>query len=321
MADNTRFYEQKFPEPDQVVMVQVKRVAEMGAYVSLQEYGNIEGMILLSELSKRRIRSISKLIRPGQHMAVSVIRVDSDKGYIDLSKRRVFPEEIPVLEEKFAKGKMVAGIIRHTAQQCEMDTLELCQKISWPLYAKYGHAYEAFKILMSSRKDEILSTLDLSDDVKAKLMENIQRRLQTQAVRLRAKVEVSCYEYAGIDAVKEALQAGLSASTEDVEIKIKLIAPPAYALVTTCIDKTIGMKKIEESMQLIEDKITELKGNFVIKTKAEVVGADDEDKEKAEGESDSESDSDETESEQDETMGQLNEADIEALRNARVDDD
>lgn len=320
MADNTRFYEQKFPEPDQVVMVQVKRVAEMGAYVSLQEYGNIEGMILLSELSKRRIRSISKLIRPGQHMAVSVIRVDSDKGYIDLSKRRVFPEEIPVLDEKFAKGKMVQGIIRHTAQQCKIDTLELCEKISWPLYAKHGHAYEAFKILMSSRKDEVLDTLNVTNDVKDKLMENIQRRLATQAVRLRAKVEVSCYEYSGIDAVKEALMAGLAASTEDVEIKIKLIAPPAYALVTTCIDKTIGMKKIEESMQLIEKKIIELKGNFVIKTKAEVVGADDEDKEKPEG-SDSESDSDETESEQDETMGQLNEADIEALRNARVDDD
>jgi len=320
MADNTRFYEERFPEPDQVVQVQVKRVAEMGAYVSLLEYGNIEGMILLSELSKRRIRSISKLIRPGQYMAVSVIRVDSDKGYIDLSKRRVFPEEIPILEEKFSKGKMVQGIIRHTAQQCGIETLDLCEKVSWPLYKKHGHAYEAFKILMSTRKEEVMSTLDITDDVKEKLMENIQRRLQTQAVRLRAKVDVSCYEYAGIDAVKEALVAGLAASTEDVDIKIKLIAPPSYALVTTCIDKTIGMRKIDESMELIEKKILELKGNFVIKTKAEVVGADEDDKEKAEAESDSESDSDETESEQDETMGQLNEDDIAKLRAMKTDD-
>ena len=42
---------------------QVKSIAEMGAYVSLLEYNNIEGMILLSELSRRRIRSISKLIK------------------------------------------------------------------------------------------------------------------------------------------------------------------------------------------------------------------------------------------------------------------
>lgn len=35
----------------------------MGAYVQLLEYDNIEGMILLSELTRRRIRSVSKLIK------------------------------------------------------------------------------------------------------------------------------------------------------------------------------------------------------------------------------------------------------------------
>lgn len=42
---------------------QVKSIAEMGAYVALLEYNGIEGMILLSELSRRRIRSITKLIK------------------------------------------------------------------------------------------------------------------------------------------------------------------------------------------------------------------------------------------------------------------
>jgi translation initiation factor 2 subunit 1 len=85
----------------------------MGAYVSLLEYNNIEGMILLSELSRRRIRSVNKLIkvggrprrqRPagrargvlssgrghlqvGRQEPVMVLRVDKEKGYIDLSKR------------------------------------------------------------------------------------------------------------------------------------------------------------------------------------------------------------------------------------------
>lgn len=58
-----RMYEAKYPEVDDVVMVQVKSIAEMGAYVALLEYNGIEGMILLSELSRRRIRSITKLIK------------------------------------------------------------------------------------------------------------------------------------------------------------------------------------------------------------------------------------------------------------------
>ena len=113
MARDCRMYESKYPEVDDVVMVQardalqrrraqirdrsrpkqpacaagappapcpaapacrdaeqaalprpqVKSIAEMGAYVSLLEYNNIEGMILLSELSRRRIRSVTKLIK------------------------------------------------------------------------------------------------------------------------------------------------------------------------------------------------------------------------------------------------------------------
>ena len=75
-----RFYKQKFPEMEDVVMVNVKSIAEMGAYVMLLEYNNIEGMILLSELSRRRIRSINKLVRVGRNECVVVIRVDTDKG-------------------------------------------------------------------------------------------------------------------------------------------------------------------------------------------------------------------------------------------------
>jgi translation initiation factor 2 subunit 1 len=85
---------------DQLVMVQVKQIAEMGAYVKLVgrlvifehrtslilcssnqlEYDNIEGMILLSELSRRRIRSVQKLIRVGRNEVVVVMRVDPEKG-------------------------------------------------------------------------------------------------------------------------------------------------------------------------------------------------------------------------------------------------
>merc|ERR1711920_173085 len=104
---NFRMYESPFPEIDDVVMVQVRSIAEMGAYVSLLEYNNIEGMILLSELSRRRIRSINKLIRVGKNESVMVLRVDKEKGYIDLSKRRVSTEEITKCEEKYNKSKQV----------------------------------------------------------------------------------------------------------------------------------------------------------------------------------------------------------------------
>jgi len=184
-----RYYEQRYPEVDELVMVQVRQIAEMGAYVKLLEYDEVEGMILLSELSRRRIRSIQKLIRVGRNEVVVVLRVDKEKGYIDLSKRRVSPEDITKCEERYTKSKAVASILRHVAsnlptsgsstpapplkveeppkedeeaetvgavmegggeQSKEDERLEmLYDTIAWPLGKTYGHPYDAFKLALS----------------------------------------------------------------------------------------------------------------------------------------------------------------------------
>ena len=55
-------------------------------------------MILLSELSRRRIRSIQKLIRVGRNEVVVVLRVDREKGTSEMHSRMfnsaVLPESI-----------------------------------------------------------------------------------------------------------------------------------------------------------------------------------------------------------------------------------
>ena len=59
MPLSCRFYEQKFPEVEDVVMVNVRQIAEMGAYVSLIEYDNIEGMVIEHTSASDIIRLIS----------------------------------------------------------------------------------------------------------------------------------------------------------------------------------------------------------------------------------------------------------------------
>merc|ERR1712194_874190 len=149
---NCRMYEQRFPEVEDVVIVQVRSIADMGAYVNLLEYNNIEGMILLSELSRRRIRSINKLIKVGRCEQCIVLRVDKEKGYIDLSKRRVSPEDVQACEERFNKAKTVHGVLRHLAERRKFFLEDLYEKIGWPLYKKYGHAFDAFKLAISEEK-------------------------------------------------------------------------------------------------------------------------------------------------------------------------
>jgi translation initiation factor 2 subunit 1 len=269
-----RFYEQKYPEIDETVMVMVKRVAEMGAYVQLLEYQNVEGMILLSELSKRRIRSVAKLIRVGRIEVCSVLRVDHEKGYIDLSKKRVSPEDAQKAEEWYAKSKAVHSIMRHVSSQTEVPVLELCQKISWPLYKKYPHALDGLKTMVE--EENALADLNLSKEVYEALLTGVRRRLTPQACKLRGRVEVQCFEYEGVEAVKRALMKGQSVSTPELEVKIKLVAPPQYVLISNCMQREDGMKVMEEAIKLIKEDIEAAGGQFTLKAKPEVVGDNDE---------------------------------------------
>ncbi|KAE9975258.1 hypothetical protein BLS_002695 [Venturia inaequalis] len=261
---NCRFYEEKYPEIDSFVMVNVKQIAEMGAYVKLLEYDNIDGMILLSELSRRRIRSIQKLIRVGRNEVVVVLRVDKEKGYIDLSKRRVSPEDIIKCEERYNKSKMVHSIMRHVAEKTSTPINDLYETIGWPLNKKYGHAIDAFKLSITN--PDVWAEIKFPSEVaKAELQSYIGKRLTPQPTKVRADVEVTCFGYEGIDAVKEALRKAEAKNTPDNMVKVKLVSPPLYVLTSQCLDKAVGLESLEESIKDIDASIKAAGGSCVVK--------------------------------------------------------
>lgn len=110
----------------------------------------------------------------------------------------------------------------------------------------------------------ILAECGLDDKTKEVLLANIKRKLTSQAVKIRADIECACYGYEGIDAVKAALTAGLSLSTEEMPIKINLIAPPLYVMTTSTPEKQDGLKALQDAITKIEDTITTMGGVFKV---------------------------------------------------------
>lgn len=262
-------------------MVNVRSIAEMGAYVHLLEYNNIEGMILLSELSRRRIRSINKLIRVGKTEPVVVIRVDKEKGYIDLSKRRVSAEDVEKCTERFSKAKAVNSILRHVADILKFENNEqleeLYQKTAWYFEDKYKNKAAAYDVFKQCVLDpSLLDECHLEEQTKDVLLSNIKRKLTSQAVKIRADIECACYGYEGIDAVKAALKSGLELSTEELPIKINLIAPPLYVMTTSTPEKADGLKALENAIEKIKETIATYGGVFNIQMPPKVVTATDE---------------------------------------------
>ncbi|KAJ6325060.1 hypothetical protein OIU76_012191 [Salix suchowensis] len=278
-----RMYESRYPEVDMAVMIQVKNIADMGAYVSLLEYNNIEGMILFSELSRRRIRSVSSLIKVGRIEPVMVLRVDKEKGYIDLSKRRVSEEDIQTCEERYNKSKLVHSIMRHVAETLGIDLEELYVNIGWPLYRKYGHAFEAFKIMVND-PDSVLDPLTrevketgpdgqevakvvpaVSEEIKEALIKNIRRRMTPQPLKIRADIEMKCFQFDGVLHIKDAMRKAEAAGNADCPVKIKLVAPPLYVLTTQTLDKDQGISILSQAIAACTEAIEAQKGKLAVK--------------------------------------------------------
>jgi len=227
---------------------------------------------------------------------VVVLRVDKEKGYIDLSKRRVSPEEIQKCEEKYNKSKAVHSIMRHVAETTQKGLEDLYVQFGWPLYRKFGHAYDAFKLAISD-PEVVFKDIPIEPDIKSCLIKNIQRRLTPQPVKIRADIEVTCFQYEGIDAIKAALRAGedairiaLKAGDEamkalhvgeevsklETTVSVKLVAPPLYVMVGTFVDKDQGVVSLSKAIEVIKEELVKRKGELTVKVAPRCVSERDE---------------------------------------------
>ncbi len=171
-------------------------------------------------------------------------------------------------EERYNKAKAVHSVLRHVAEVKKLRLEVLYQQIGWPLYKKFGHAYDAFKMALSGDYEaggDIFQDLDVDADVKASVLTYIKRRLAPQPVKIRADIEVTCFTYEGIDAIRAALSAGEDKSTLDNAVKIKLIAPPMYVMTSMTLDKEQGIEVMNQAIEAIGVVIRAKGGSLDVK--------------------------------------------------------
>jgi len=84
----------------------------------------------------------------------------------------------------------------------------------------------------------------LQDHVKAALVKDIRRRMTPQPLKIRADVELTCFNYDGVEVIRSAMRAAEAVSTETCEIKASLVASPLYVVTTQTADKKRGIEAL-----------------------------------------------------------------------------
>ena len=94
-------------------------------------------------------KNIHRAMKVGRVEVARVTKVDTNKGYIDLSKSKVTTDDENTGQEKFAKSKAVHSIIINISKD-QREVNEIYKNIVWPLYKAHPntHPHDLIKTVL-----------------------------------------------------------------------------------------------------------------------------------------------------------------------------
>jgi len=232
----------EIPDEGELVIAIIKKIMPYGAFCSLPEYDNLEAFMHVSEVAPRWIKNIHEFISEGQRYVVKVHHVDKEKKQVDVSIKRVSEEEKKLKLETVQNEKRGTKLLEISleAAKASGDLPAIRKEIE----AQFGDVYSCFKEA-SLKGEEALKKLDLNKLVKAKILEIAIKSIKKPVVEVNAIVTLVCYNPAGLDDLKKALDLG-----ED--IAVHYLGAPRYKVSLTAPDYKTGEKKLISLLERIE---------------------------------------------------------------------
>ncbi len=222
------FKRPEWPEVGDLIIGTVETVTDYGAYVRLDEYDK-RGLLHISEVSSSWIRNIRDFVREGQKVVLKVLRVDAEKGHIDLSLRRVAKREKIEKMLSWKRERKAEALLRSVAEKVGLSVEEVYEKAGGFIEKEYG-LYEGFE---KAAKDgvEVLVRIGVPEELAAVFAEVAKERIRLPMVKIKGIVELRCLKPNGVKIIKEAfLNAKKSEKTRDSKIRFYVVAAPKYCI-------------------------------------------------------------------------------------------
>lgn len=220
----------EWPERGELLLATVKKVTDYGAYVALEEYGNKEGLLHRSEISSSWVRNIRNHVREGQKLVLKALRVDPQKGHVDLSRKRVTKRERIDKIFAFKHERKAETFIRIVAEVVNKPVKEFFEEVVPPLEETYGDLYTALEEA-SRIGPEALTKAGISFDIAQTLADLASEKIKPPQVEIKGILNLTSRKPDGVEIIRKALQESQKTSSPNgVKIHISTIAPPKYRL-------------------------------------------------------------------------------------------
>jgi translation initiation factor 2 subunit 1 len=239
----------QWPETGDLVIATIEAVTDYGAYAKLDEFDK-RGLLHVSEISSSWIRNIRDFVHENQKVTLKVLRVDQEKGHIDLSLRRVTKRERIEKVMSWKKERKADALLREVTEKTGLQLEEITAKTVPVITQKYD-LYEAFE-KAAIEGPEVLTDLGIQENIAQAWATVAQERIHIKLVKVRGTLEIKVPKENGVKVIKEAFNKAKPEKVKDAKLCFYVVAAPKYQIEV----QAENYKRAEDVMQKTADNIT-----------------------------------------------------------------
>ena len=245
---------QGFPEEGEFVICTVTNIPYNSVFAKLNEYGK-SGLIHISEISPGRIRNIRDYVVEGKVIVCVVLRINQERGYIDLSLRRVNEMEKKKKIERIKQEQKAEKIIENYAKPKKLDVEKYYHQIADPILKKYEYVHSAFYDVVE--KKATLEELGVPKDIAKEFESVVLEKIHPKVVSVEGTIKIEIYSEDGVEVVKK-----IMAKHEDERTTLLYEGGGKYRISIKSKDYKKAEKLLKEKIEAMEKETEQIKGKF-----------------------------------------------------------
>ena len=249
---------QELPEVGEIVIATIKKTGDHGAYVTLDEYDNIQGFLHVSEIAPGWVRKVTKYVKEGDKKVLLVKKIQADRVEIDLSLKQISKEQRKKKLLDVKRFEKEQGILKNIQDKVNLSSEEI-EELEEKLLSKYKSVYDAI-IEIGSKGIDVIDDLEISEKIKITI-EEISKKTKLPSVEIRGILEMTSNKSNGIEIIKKILLDAIKENQND-KIEILYLGAPRYRLSVIAQDFKTAEKTLKPIIEKIEKNASKLNGIF-----------------------------------------------------------
>ena len=253
-----------YPEEGELVFCTVTKIQYHAVTVVLDEYYGKQGLIHISEVSPGRIRNIRDFVEEGKKVVCKVIRIDPERGHIDLSLRRANESQKRNKNEAIKQEQKAEKIIVFMAEKLKKKPEEFYREIAPILLDNYTYTYQAFEDVVENNAS--LEKLGLPKETAKFIEDVVKEKIAPKKVEIITKASIKTFSENGLEIIKRSFE---KAKAIDPALITGYLGGGSYRLQITAKDYKKAesiLKDIQEAMTAV---VAEVKGDISFKRQEE----------------------------------------------------